>query len=125
MARVEHKVRPQCPRSRVPEHVKGRGSQEKRRFRVREWWDSSEHSGATESGASDAAKVRSRSEVRLAAGLTLHFAASDRPSVRSHVPGMTRDRAQADEAGIRKAKPFQDSCRSNPPMGRLQEDFGP
>jgi hypothetical protein len=31
--------------------------------------------------------------------------ASVRLRVRSHVPGMIRDRAQADEAGIRKAKP--------------------
>jgi hypothetical protein len=31
--------------------------------------------------------------------------ASVRLRVRSHVPGRKRDRAQADEAGIRKAKP--------------------
>jgi hypothetical protein len=31
--------------------------------------------------------------------------ASVRPRVRSHVPGMKGDRAQAEEAGIRKAKP--------------------
>ena len=31
--------------------------------------------------------------------------ASVRLRVRSHVPGTRRDRAQADEAGIRKAKP--------------------
>ena len=31
--------------------------------------------------------------------------ASVRLRVRSHVPGRRRDRAQADEAGIRKAKP--------------------
>ncbi len=30
--------------------------------------------------------------------------ASVRLGVRSHVPGMTRDRAQADEAAIKKAK---------------------
>jgi hypothetical protein len=37
--------------------------------------------------------------------MAFHFAASDRPSVRSHVPGIERDRAQAEEAGIQKAKP--------------------
>jgi hypothetical protein len=31
--------------------------------------------------------------------------ASAHLGVRSHVPGRKRDRAQADEAGIRKAKP--------------------
>jgi len=31
--------------------------------------------------------------------------ASVRLRVRSHVPGMTRDRAQAEEAGMKKAKP--------------------
>ncbi len=82
--------------------------------------------GAAESDASDAMRVRPRSGVWLAAGMALHFGASDCPSVRSHVPGMRRDRAQADEAGIRKAKPLnRDSFRRNPPMGRLQKGFGP
>jgi hypothetical protein len=61
--------------------------------------------GTAESDAADAARVRSRSGVWLAAGMAIHLGVSDRPSVRSHVPGTRRDRAQAEEAGIRKAKP--------------------
>jgi hypothetical protein len=59
--------------------------------------------------------------------------ASVRLGVRSHVPGTTRDRAQTDEAGIKKAKPsigllpqsLLPRRRGNPPMGRLPEGFGP
>ncbi len=58
-----------------------------------------------ESDAADAARVRSRSGVWLAVGMVTHVGVSDRPSVRSHVPGTRRDRAQADEAGIKKAEP--------------------
>jgi hypothetical protein len=55
--------------------------------------------------------------------------ASVRLRVRSHVPGTRRDRAQADEAGIRKAEPrigllpqsLPPRRRGNPPMGRLQK----
>jgi hypothetical protein len=51
--------------------------------------------------------------------------ASVRLWVRSHVPGSRRDRAPAEEAGIRKAKPKSDCFRRNPPMGRLHKGFGP
>jgi hypothetical protein len=56
---------------------------------------------------------RRREEAVQGAGMVGRFQAqgaaesdaSVRLRVRSHVPGMIRDRAQADEAGIRKAKP--------------------
>ena len=52
--------------------------------------------------------------------------ASVRLGVRSHVPGTRRDRARADGAGIKKAKPPIETPsaepaparRGNPPMGR-------
>jgi hypothetical protein len=60
---------------------------------------------AAESDASDAVEVPSRSQVWAVARLAFRFPASARLGGRSHVPGTRRDRAQAEEAGIRKAKP--------------------
>jgi hypothetical protein len=60
---------------------------------------------AAASDVSDATPVASRRGVSFAAETIAHFVALDRPLVGSHVPGTRRDRAQAEEAGVRKAKP--------------------
>ncbi len=65
------------------------------------------------SQAEGSGPTRKREEAVQGAGMVGRFQAqgaaesdaSVRLRVRSHVPGMIRDRAQADEAGIRKAKP--------------------
>ena len=72
-------------------------------------------------------------------GSTFDFTALDRPRVRSsrgaHVPGRTRDRAPAEEAGSGKAKPSNQLCTAatagkasfhrNLLVGRSYNDFGP
>ncbi len=85
------------------------------------------------SQAEGAGPTRKREEAVQGAGMVglLHAqgAAESDASVRlrgrSHVPGRKRDRAQAEEAGIKKAKLNRDSFRRNPLMGRLQKEFGP
>jgi hypothetical protein len=82
--------------------------------------------GTAESDAADAARARSRSRVWLAAGMAIHLGVSDRPSVRSHVPGTRRDRAQADEAGIKKAKPPIETPSIEPaPAPAGESAYGP
>ncbi len=51
--------------------------------------------------------------------------ASVRLEVRSHVPGTRRDRAPAEEAGSKKAKPCIGLLPQESPMGRLHKGFGP
>jgi hypothetical protein len=72
-------------------------------------------------------------------GSTVDGAALDRPRVRSSrgapVPGRTRDRAPAEEAGSGKTKPWTQFCTAatagkagfprNPLVGRSYHDFGP
>jgi hypothetical protein len=70
---------------------------------------------AAESDASDAVEVLSRSRVWTVARLAFRSRASARLGVRSHVPGTRGDRAQAEEAGIRKAKPRVESAREPQP----------
>jgi hypothetical protein len=60
--------------------------------------------GAAESDASDVAYPRSRLGAWFATTMASHFAALDRLWVRSHVPRIRRDRAQAEEAGNEEAK---------------------
>jgi hypothetical protein len=78
---------------------------EKRRFRVRERWRLFWHCEPLLRTCRMQPPVASRLGVSFAAETTAHFVALDRPSVRSHVPGTRRDRAQAEEAGNKKAKP--------------------
>jgi len=82
--------------------------------------------GAAESDASAAIRASSRSGVCLAAGTDLHDAGSDRLRVRSHVPGTRRDRAQAEEAGIKKAKPQIETPSVEPaPAPAGESAYGP
>jgi hypothetical protein len=82
--------------------------------------------GAAESDAADVAHPRSRLGAWFATTMASHFAALDRLSVRSHVPGTRRNRAQADEAGIRKAKPPIETPSVEPaPAPAGESAYGP